>query len=174
MDPASPDGLPRRWEIEFFQTDEGEKPVLDWIKRDLTPTKRRALGTAMRRVLQVHGPGVQSSSWGRPVATGIFEFRLRMKGKEVVNLEAEIHHISNEEALERFGLDPSEQLLLRVFCTVRVGKVILLLNGYDKGVAPADKRQQAEIREAERRLRLVERREAQARKAARRGPGAKT
>ncbi len=167
-DPPSivgPEGLPRRWQIEFFETDEGEKPVLRWIKEELTPTKRRALGTAMRRVLQVHGPEVNRSGWGRPVAGGIFEFRLRMNGKEIVNLEAEIHGISDSQAQERFGLSPSEDVLLRVFCTTRAGGVVLLLHGYDKGRSPSKRRQQAEIAEATRRLTVLKIRDAKARKA---------
>jgi hypothetical protein len=165
---TGPEGLPRPWVLEFFDTDEGEKPVLRWIKEDLSPTKRRALGSAMRRVLQVRGPDVNRSGWGRPVAPGIFEFRLRMNGKEIVNLEAEIHGISEEQARERFGLDLSEDVLLRVFCAARAGTVILLLHGYDKGASPSKRRQQAEIAEAKRRLGIVERRDAVARKAARR------
>jgi hypothetical protein len=70
-----PDGLMRVWGIEFFENDDGRKPVLDWIKNDLSPTKRRALGSAMRRVLQTHGPAVARSGWGRSVEKGIFEFR---------------------------------------------------------------------------------------------------
>lgn len=66
---TGPEGLPRKWEIVFFETDDGKKPVLDWIKNDLSPTKRRALGTAMRRVLQIHGPAVARSggvaAWNR-------------------------------------------------------------------------------------------------------------
>lgn len=65
-----PDGVLREWQIEFYETEDGRKPVLDWIKEDLTPTKRRALGTSMRRVLQVRGPEVTKSAWGAPVAPG--------------------------------------------------------------------------------------------------------
>lgn len=164
-----PDGLRRIWEIEFFETDDGRRPVLDWIKNDLSPTKRRALGSAMRRVLQTHGPAVARSGWGRPVGKGIFEFRLRMNGKEVINLEAEIHGIAEEEARSRFGLNPSEDVLLRVFCTTRAGTIVLLLHAYDKGEDPRKRRQQTEIAEARRRLRVLEHRDAVARKAQRRG-----
>src|SRR5580704_17002478 len=73
----------------------------------------------MRRVLQTHGPAVARSGWGRSVEKGIFEFRLRMNGKEIVNLEAELHGVSEDEARDRFGLNPSEDVLLRVFCTTR-------------------------------------------------------
>lgn len=169
-DPASigPDGLPREWEIEFYETDDGDKPVLDWIKGDLTPTKRRALGTAMRRVLQVYGPEVVRTSWGTRVKPNIFEFRLRMNGTAVINLEAEIHGVSEEEARQRFALDPSADVLLRVFCTARAGKLVLLLHGYDKGRDASKRRQQNEIREAEKRLKAVIQRDHKQRKTERR------
>jgi hypothetical protein len=166
---TGPDGLPRQWEIEFYTTDDGKKPVLDWIKEELTPTKRRAIGTAMRRVLQIHGPAVVSSDWGDRVDRGIFEFRLRMNGKEIINLEAEVHGISEDEARARFNLDPSEDILLRVFCTTQAGKVILLLHGYDKGRDASRRRQQREIAEARRRKNIVEQRAAVERKTRRRG-----
>jgi hypothetical protein len=168
---TGPDGLPRKWEIEFFETDQGRKPVLEWIKDDLSPTKRRAIGTAMRRVLQIHGPGVARSGWGRSVEAGIFEFRLRMNGKEIINLEAAIHGITDDQARERFGLDPSEDVLLRVFCTTRAGAVVMLLHSYDKGEDPSKKRQQKEIAEARRRKNVMEQRDALARKAQRRAGG---
>jgi DNA-binding XRE family transcriptional regulator len=82
-----PDGLSRVWEIELFESDDGRKPVLDWIESYVTPTKRRALGSAMRRVLQTLGPAVARSGWGRPIGKGIFAFRLRMNGKQIINLE---------------------------------------------------------------------------------------
>lgn len=158
-DPATgPEGLPRRWQIEFYETETGEKPTLRWIKYELTPTKRRALGSAMRQMLQVHGPGVSRTAWGRPVAPGIFEFRVRMSGKEVVNREAEIHGISALEARARFNLNPSEDVLLRVFCTAYGQKIVLLLHGYDKGEDPSKRRQQREIEEARRRLAAFRRR----------------
>lgn len=157
---GGPEGLPRIWTIEFFETDAGEKPVLKWIKEDLTPTKRRALGSALRRVLQVHGSAVNRSAWGRPVAPGIFEFRVRMSGKEVINVEAEIHGISVAQARERFGLNPSEDVLLRVFCGTHGPKIVLLLHGYDKGKDPSPRRQQREIAEAVRRLAIVKARDA--------------
>jgi hypothetical protein len=152
-----PEGLPRLWQIEFYEDEAGQKPVLHWIKYELTPTKRRALGTAMRRVLQVHGPAVNRTSWGRPVAPGIFEFRVRMSGKEVLNLEAEVHGITLEEARARFSLNTSEHILLRVFCASHGEKIVLLLHGYDKGEDPSKRRQQREIEEARRRLAALKR-----------------
>lgn len=91
-----------------------------------------------------------------------------MNGKEVVNLEAEIHGMSEAEARERFSLDPSADILLRVFCTTRAGRVALLLNAYDKGEATSKKKQQAEIREAIARKKRLDQRDASRTKAARR------
>lgn len=154
----SSDSPPRIFEIEFYE-EGGRRPVLDWIKEDLTPIKRRALGTAMRTVLQVNGVAVCRSSWGKKVHTeGVYEFRLRMTGKAVINLEAEIHGISEAEARARFGGDRSEDILLRVFFHPHGDKLILLLGGYDKGKDTSAKRQQAEIRVAVSRLRDFRRR----------------
>jgi hypothetical protein len=56
-----------RYELEFFAEDDGTKPVLAWVKNDLTPAQRRAVGTAMRRVLQANGVGV---CWSPPSRAG--------------------------------------------------------------------------------------------------------
>jgi hypothetical protein len=166
---VGPDGLPRTWTIEFYEDEHGRKPVLAWIKDDLSPTKRRALGTAMRQILQRHGTGVCSTAWGAPVAPGIMEFRLRMRGEQVINNEADVHGIDPETAQERFGLDASEDILLRVFFTARGEKLILLLHGYDKGESPGKKHQNTQIQEAKERLRALDEHEKIARKAQRRG-----
>lgn len=143
----APDDVSRVFEIEFYAAPDGSKPVLDWIKNDLTPTKRRALGSAMRRILQQHGVAVCRNHWGKKVhPDGLYEFRLRMTGRQVVNLEAEIHRISQHEARIRLGIDASQDVLLRVFFHPHGDKLLLLLGGYDKGEDPNAKRQQAEIR----------------------------
>jgi hypothetical protein len=150
---ASPDTTPGLFVIEFYEDAAGSQPVLDWIKNELTPTKRRALGTAMRRVLQVHGTQVCRNHWGKKVhEDGIYEFRLRMTGRQVVNLEAEIHGISEEEARARIGIDASADILLRVFFHPHGDKLLLLLGGYDKGRDPSARRQQAEIKIVHKRL----------------------
>ena len=165
---TGPDGLPRTWTIEFYEDDNGEKPVLKWIKEDLTPTKRRALGTAMRRILQQHGVGVCSTSWGDQVAPGLMEFRVRMRGSQVINLEAEINEIEPEAAAQRFDLNASEDILLRVFFTARGEKLVILLNGYDKGEDTSRRRQQNEIATAKSRLLVLDEREKREKKAAKR------
>jgi hypothetical protein len=128
--------------IEFWEDDRGRKPVLEWIKNDLTPTQRRAIGAAMAAFLERLGPDVCGTKWGKWVAPGIAEFRLRMTGKQIVNAGW-----ATEEQI-----DTSEQLLLRVFFHVHGDKVVVLLEGYDKGAAPSSKAQQTKIANAQKRL----------------------
>jgi phage-related protein len=111
------------YQIEFYEDAQGRKPVLDWIRNDLSPYQRRALGRAMLRILQQQGVNVCGTPFGRQLGGGLFEFRLR---------EAE--------------------LLLRVFCHAYGSRMVLLLGGYDKGADPKGKRQNVEIDLARRRL----------------------
>jgi phage-related protein len=113
---------PSSYQLEFYENEEGRKPVLDWI-RELDQQQRRALGTAMREILQTLGVEVCGTPFGKQLGQGLFAFRLRQEG-----------------------------LLLRVFCHAYGNRVILLLGGYDKGADPSPKRQATEIEEARRRL----------------------
>ena len=140
------------FELEFFTHEDGTKPALQWIKDDLSPTKRRALGTAMQQVLQQHGIDVtELKSWGRQLGRGLFEFRVdrwvETTGKKKKN----------------------EEICLRVFCHAFGNHKILVLHGYDKGVAPGSKRQDKEIEVA--RDRLAAWRQAQKTKPARGAAG---
>ncbi len=132
------------YKLEFFAEDDGTKPVLAWIKNDLTSAQRRAVGTAMRRVLQANGVGVCSSPWGRQLGGGLFEFRVRLTGRQVLNAGW----------AKPGSIDASEQILLRVFCHAHDQKLILLLAGYDKGSEPSGRRQQREIETARARLQI--------------------
>jgi phage-related protein len=121
------------FEIEFYADESGDKPCLRWIRDDLSPTKRRALGTAMNEVLQRHGVQVVGErSWGRQLGQGLFEFRL----DRTVKPDDEI----------------AEKLVLRVFCHAHGDRKILVLHGYDKGRSPSSRRQQREIEIARSRL----------------------
>ena len=132
------------YKLEFFAEDDGTKPVLAWIKNDLTPAQRRAVGTAMRRVLQANGVGVCSSPWGKQLGGGLFEFRTRLTGRQMLNADW----------AKPGSIDASEQILLRVFCHAHGRKLILLLAGYDKGSEPSRRRQQREIEIARARLQI--------------------
>jgi Gp49-like protein DUF891 len=115
--------------LEFYEDERGDKPVLRWIREDLSRTQRATLGQAMREVLQEEGVGVCGTEFGRQLGKGLFEFRLRR---------------SVEEA--------GEKILVRVFCHAYGNRVVLLLGGYDKGADPSPRRQDEEITIARSRL----------------------
>lgn len=121
------------YELEFYAEEGGAMPALRWIKEDLSPTKRRALGMAMNEVLQRHGIQVVGErSWGRQLGEGLFEFRV----DRTVKVDDEV----------------AEKIVLRVFCHAYGDRKVLILHGYDKGRSPASRRQQREIMLARSRL----------------------
>ena len=115
--------------IEFYETSHGDKPVLRWIKQDLSVRQRRVLGYALSRLLQQYGIDVCDTEFGRQLGGGLFEFRLRLKARK-----------------------DGDAALLRLFCHAWGDRVILLLGGYDKGKSPGRRRQDREIQVARRRL----------------------
>ncbi len=123
--------------LEFYEDERGDKPVLRWIREELTKTQRSELGQAMREQLQQKGVGVCATEYGKQLGKGMFEFRLR-------------------RSVEQAG----ERVLLRVFCHAHGNKVVLLLGGYDTGVDPSARRQGDEIAVARRRLAEWQRRRA--------------
>lgn len=128
--------------LEFYEDDRGDQPVLRWLREELTPVQRRAIGVAMREILEEEGVGVCRGPYGKQLGGGLFEFRLRHDAAEIL------------QALGR-GFRPKpggERILLRVFCHAHGDRVILLLGGYDKGRDPSRRRQQREIELARRRL----------------------
>ena len=120
---------PRPFAIVFYETPRGDKPVLRWIKDDLSVRQRRALGYAIYRLLQRYGVGVCDTEFGRQLGDGLFEFRLRVRART-----------------------DGEAALLRVFCHAEGERIILLLGGYDKGKNLGRRRQERQIEVARRRL----------------------
>jgi len=128
------------YEIEFYEDVNGDAPVLRWLREELTPTKRRALGTAMLRTLQELVVAVCGTEYGKQLGAGLFEFRLR--GRDLAPI-----------ASPGTAVDPAEaKLLLRVFCHAYGDRIVLLLGGYDKGEHPSARRQATEIAVARARL----------------------
>jgi DNA-binding XRE family transcriptional regulator len=105
------------YELEFYEDENGDVPVLRWLREELTPTKRRALGHAMNEVLQLHGVGVCATKFGKQLGEGLFEFRL---GRDLREIAPD-------------GETDSGKILLRVFCHAHGNRLILLVGGYDKG-----------------------------------------
>ena len=124
----------------FYEDEHGDAPVLRWLREELSPRQRRALGTAMNNVLQVLGVGVCGTEFGRQLGKGLFEFRLR--GADLAKAAPESPAVDRSEA----------KTLLRVFCHAHGDKLILLLGGYDKGERPSARHQQAQIELAKARL----------------------
>jgi hypothetical protein len=125
------------YELEFYEDEDGDSPVLRWLREELTPAKRRALGYAMNVVLQSLGVEVCGTEFGRQLGSGLFEFRLRRDLRELAPV----------------GDSEAGRVLFRVFCHAHGNRLILLVGGYDKGAHPSARHQNAEIELARSRLR---------------------
>jgi hypothetical protein len=128
--------------LEFYADASGDQPVLRWLREELTPTQRRAIGVAMAEILQEEGIGVCRGAYGKQLGDGLFEFRLRHDAAEILR---SLGKPARDEPQH-------ERILLRIFCHAHGNRLILLLGGYDKGADTTAKRQQREITEARRRL----------------------
>lgn len=131
-----------RFTLEFYEDEQGQSPVLRWLRQDLTPTQRRAIGVAMAEILQAEGIGVCQTAYGKQLGAGLFEFRLRHDAEEI------LRHVGKAARRE----PAAERILLRVFCHAYGDRIVLLLGGYDKGADPSAKRQRREIANARKRL----------------------
>ena len=132
----------RRFTLEFYEDEHGDQPVLRWLREELSPTQRRAIGVALREILEVEGIGVCQRGYGKQLGGGLFEFRLRHDAAEILKI------LGQPFRPEAGG----ERILLRVFCHAHGDRLILLLGGYDKGADPSPRRQQREIETARSRL----------------------
>ena len=132
------------YELEFYEDENGDVPVLRWLREELTPAKRRALGHAMNEVLQLLGVGVCATKFGKQLGEGLFEFRLGRDLREIAPV----------------GETDSGKIRLQVFCHAHGKRLILLVGGYDKREHPSPRRQNAEITLARARLRDWRRRQA--------------
>ena len=112
------------------------------MESDLTDVEFAALLSALEHVLSHRGVGVCGTEWGKQLGGGLFEFRIRHTAAEITRM-----HGQDVE-----GAKPAEKVLLRVFCHAYGAKVVLLLNGYDKGADPSERRQRREIALARKRL----------------------
>jgi len=150
---------------EFFEDDDGTEPVLDWLRK-VPAYKRRAAVAAIEHILARQGAGVCRSGWGRWVrgVDGIFELRIRQDyGTIMRNAGLPIPVDTEGDAAARHP-----DVLLRIFCHAHGARMVLLLAAYDKGVEPSDRRQDKEVKLAEKRLKRWKARQQAATKKAKR------
>jgi hypothetical protein len=114
---------------------------------NLKEIERATLQAALDHVLAVYGNDICSTSWGKALGGGLYEFRIRLSLDTILREYGAPE--SNVEIPRRLAGRPC---LLRVFCTFHGDKIILLLGGYNKGKDPPKKRQNKEISRARREL----------------------
>jgi hypothetical protein len=84
------------------------------------------------------------TEYGKALGDGLYEFRIRWSADEIANKLGDL-------PLADIG-GPPEDILLRIFFCTAGRKIILLLNGYDKGKQPNTRGQQREIAKARKHL----------------------
>lgn len=148
--------------LEFYEED-GDEPVLRWIREELAPSERRALGLALRRYLQKHGKALSyNKRMCEPVGEGVYEFKLRYNLKDLTSRLGLPY--------KKTGPEDTQDVMLRVFFHEHGGDVVLLLHGYDKGENPGKRHQQAQIKLAiDRKKKWLARKAKEAKDAARGG-----
>lgn len=152
------------WEIEFYDDGFGREPCKEWMEDDLSEVQHDALVAGFEEVLAVRGLDACKTQWAKPLADGLYEFRLRHTAAEVRRMFA---------GSEAEGTDEGESVLLRVFFTAYGNRVVLLLGGCDKGADPSKRKQEREIATARKRLKDFKARQAKQRREAKKAPPAK-
>lgn len=121
------------WSIEY----EGDS--FQRFVRSLAKYEQAVLIAAIEYVLQVRGPDICASEWGKPLGSGLYEFRVRKSLRTIMeNAGVEIPQ----------GAHHGRPVQIRLFCTFHGQKIILIHHGYDKKADPSKKRQQREIARA--------------------------
>lgn len=142
--------------LEWYEDEHGDKPVLRWLREELTPQKRRAIGTAMNEILQYLGPEVVKGNFGDTLGGGLFEFRLDQDVKQILARKGKTPRKRDQQE--------TGKLLLRVFCHAYGDWIVLLLGGYDKGERSSRNHQQEQIALARTRLKSWKSRQGRARR----------
>lgn len=121
------------WTIEY------EGAGFERFLRSLPGYEQAVLIAAIEHVLARHGIDICAGEWGKPLGSGLYEFRVRRS----------LTAILSEAGVDAAGFPGADRgVLLRVFCTFYGDKVVLLYQGYDKKRDPSEKRQQREIAQA--------------------------
>lgn len=139
------------WTINFYEDEDGGIPVATWLD-SLSPAARAAVLACLEHIVRPRGLDVCRTDFGKQLGDGLFELRIRQDAATIANRAGV--EVSGEP-------QPTERLLLRVFCHAYGKRVILLLGAYDKLGDTSTRRQSREIKLAKQRLRsfkLAERR----------------
>jgi putative component of toxin-antitoxin plasmid stabilization module len=151
------------WQVEFYADERGREPCREWAEK-LSPIKRAAFLAAVEVVLTRQGINVASNEFGKALGGGLYELRIRQTAIEIRQRVAGLP--PNE-----LGDSPPEAVLLRVFFCTAGRKIILLIDGYDKGGNPSEKRQNREIENARKLMRAYDEAQKRAAKTARKRRG---
>lgn len=103
------------------------------------PRTAAQLTAPVERFLEVYGPDICAGEWGKPLGSGLYEFRVS-KSLAAIYSAAGVDR-SPEPGDER-------RVLIRLFCTFYGDKIVLIYHGYDKGRDSSSRRQKKEIAKA--------------------------
>lgn len=126
------------WTVEFYRDGDGREPCREWAE-SLSPQKNAAFRAVLKHVLIPRGLDVVAGDYGKALGQGLYELRIRWTA-------AEIEHKTT--GLDLADVGPPENILLRVFFAAVGRKIILLINGYDKGEEPGERYQGKQIERA--------------------------
>jgi hypothetical protein len=126
------------WTLAYLELPDGTSPYDAFLRR-LNPYQRVVVTTALETILAAEGTAVCQTEWGKSLGGGLYEFRIRRS----------LGTIADSAGLPvPPGLDADRPVLIRVFFTVRAGRVIVLLGGFDKQRRSSASWQDKQIRRA--------------------------
>ena len=126
------------WTLTYLELADGSSPYATFLKR-LNPYQRVVVTTALEAILAVEGIAVCRTEWGKSLGGGLYEFRVRRS----------LRTIADYAGLPLPPVqDATRPVLIRVFFTVRTGRVIVLLGGFDKQRRSSASWQDKQIRRA--------------------------
>ena len=127
-----------RWTVTYLELADGSSPYARFLRR-LNPYQRVVVGTAVESILAAEGTAVCQTEWGKSLGGGLYEFRIRRS----------LRTIADYAGLPLPPVqDAARPVLIRVFFTVRAGRVIVLLGGFDKQRRSSASWQDKQIRRA--------------------------
>ena len=127
------------WQIYYFVDSEGYCPYQHWFLRKLSRTQQFVARHAIAETLVELVSDGRRNSAIRSLGSGLFEFRLSISQRELLNLTRNFQNIPRVDI---------SKVLLRIFYTLGSDKTIVILSGYDKLGNSHKRNQQKEIERA--------------------------